>query len=177
MHAGDFHRILLHRLAIADQRPFRRGAAHVERQQVGEGEGASVMGAHKSAGGRTRFERAYRKAPGGVRCQRAAARPHDVQPALEPGAAKAVLQALEVTVEHRLRVCVDRRRRPALKLTHVRKHVGRSRDGDAGRRSLQEFGGALLVAGIGIGMQEAHGHRLHAHGHEPEAGGRDSVLV
>ena len=129
------------------------------------------------AGGRARFQSAHGKAACRLRGQRAATRAHDVEPAMETRRAQVVLEPFQIAVEHRAGERVDRRRGPALELAHVRKHVRRAGDEQAGGGFRQDLGGASLVRGVGVGVQEADSHRLDAQGQELLRRGPDAGLV
>src|SRR5204863_3415601 len=122
-----------------------------------EVEAAAMVSAHQYPGSRPRLERTYRKAPRRIGRERATAGGHDVEPAAEAARREALLEAFEVAVEHRLGERIDRRRRPALELAHVREHVGRGGDEQLRRRVAQDLRCASLVRRIGIGMEEADG--------------------
>ena len=146
------------RLTVADQADVRRRPAHVEADRL----------ARRPAPTRRRPRRqgptgaaAPGAPPPSSRRAHAAARLHHV------GLGQAALggrspQAAQVAAGHRAQVGVgDRRRRP-LVLPELGRDVDRRDDVDAGQRITQAAGHLALVAGVGVGVEQAHRDRLDA---------------
>src|SRR6185436_3755484 len=71
-------------------------------------------------------------------------------------------QEVEIALRERLDIGVDDRRRSALVLAYLRRHLGRKRNEEPRKLALDYFAGAPLVRRIGVGMQEDDRKRSHA---------------
>ena len=105
-----------------------------------------------------------------LRRHHAAVGAHDREIALEADAAQARLQALHIAADLRPDIGVHHRGRHPLELAVLAQDVVRQRQIDARHRLLDHRAGDALVLGIGVGVQEAHRHRLDAFGLERLAG-------
>ena len=160
MHPRDFERITLERPGLTHESTLGGGAAHVERQEIVDLERAPMMGRHQHAGRRARLEQAHRIAPRRRRLHRAAARGHDVEPALEAERRQPLLQAGQIAIDHRLDIGVHGRRGPALELARARQNVARGGDEELRELARDQRARRLFMRRIGEGMQEADRQRL-----------------
>ena len=111
---------------------------------------------------RPREERVDRQLAHRARRDRAAVRLHDARRVLDAEIADAALEALEIAVHDRHQARVHRRGRKALELAELGEHVARRAQIDLGPELLHERARALLVRGIGVGVQEADRDRFDA---------------
>ena len=79
-------------LPVRDQRDVGRGAAHVERHEIGNAEQIGAAPAARHAAGRSRQHRARGQPRGFLDRRHAAMRQHDEQTALEAGLGKTLLR-------------------------------------------------------------------------------------
>ncbi len=153
-------------LPFRNQRDVGRGAAHVERHEIGD---ADEIGAAPAAGHATRRARQHGaggKPRGFLHRGHAAMRQHDKQATLEAGLDQPLFQIGQIAPHHRLDIGVHHRSRNALIFLDLRQHVAGTRDVDAGQGGAQPLDRRKLMRGVEIGMQETHGdgictRRLH----------------
>ena len=150
------------RRAVLDQTHLRRGPAHVERDDpIEPGEACEKRGRH-GASRRTRFDQADRKFPRLLHGRDAAARQHDVEPARKADGAELCFQPVEIAAHQRLHIRVGAGRAGALELADFGRDLRRERQRKVRIDAANDAGGAPLVRGIAIGMQERDRNRLDA---------------
>ena len=146
------------RMQILDDGDIGRRAAHVERDDVPDPARARRPRRAEHAGGRTREHRVDGRADRPRDAAHAAAGPHHAD-----ARAGHVLDATQVPLEDGLYVRVQRRRRRALVLTELGKHVARHRDRDIRAEHLaDELGHALLVRRVRVGVEQTDGDAVDA---------------
>ena len=171
MLAGDRRRAHLVLLgdaggAVLDEARLGRGAAHVEGHQVPAPQPAAERprGDHpRGRAGLDHEDRLGRRRPEGVD---AAAALHQQQGGLQPRFAQARLDALQVAGHGGPDAGVDHRGAGPEVLAEVGGHLAGEGDGLGAEALPQDLAGALLVGGIGVGVEEADGDRFHALGLE-----------
>ena len=142
------------RLAVRDQRDVERGAAEIAGDEIVEAGGAGERRARDHAGRRAGQRGAHRKPARGRGRHDAAVRLHDVDACAVLSCASACFQLGDVGGDDRLQVGVDRRRGGALELADLGQHLVRGGDVVV-RPDLAHRGErALLVLGIGVGIDE-----------------------
>jgi hypothetical protein len=143
-------------LAAGDQAGLGGGAAHVERDQVGEAELRPGDARRDNPGGRAALDRHRRHAQPLRDVEHAAARPHDVkrrQPELGSGA----LQPAEIGGEQRSDIGADAGRAETLELADLRQDLAGEIDADPGQSSPQLFAEPALVGVVEERKQQADG--------------------
>ena len=120
-----------------------------------------MLGADDSRG-RTTLDDAGRILRDRIGVQDAATRLHHHQPASDAGAPDLGDHGAHVMPDRRADVGVDDRGGGALVFELLGQHVHRERDEGAGKHLAQQLAGALLVGGVGIGVQVADCDRLDA---------------
>src|SRR5581483_4888552 len=105
----------------------------------------------------------HRLAHAGGRAGHAAVRLHDQQRRLHALAVEGVAQHAHVAAHRRHHRRVERGGHGALELAKLRQDLGRQRDQHARVFLGQDRLHALLVDRVGVGVQEHHRHRGHAH--------------
>ena len=154
------------RHGVLDQADVGRGAAHVVGDEVGMARGAAGIGRRHHARGRARHHGVDRRQRDELRRRRAAVALHHQDVAVEALAQKLQAQAREIAVEHGLHRGIDRRRHAALVLAILRQDGVARRDVAVGPQRMDDLGGALLVRGIDVAVQEMDDHGLAAHGEQ-----------
>ncbi len=128
--------------------------------------GAAGIGRRHHARGRARHHRVHRRLGDELRGGRAAVALHHQDVAVEALAHELEAQAREVAVEHRLDRGVDRRRHAALVLAILRQDGVAGRDVGVGPQGMHDLGGAPLVRGIDVAVQEMDHDGLAAQGQQ-----------
>ena len=151
------------RHGVLDQADVGRGAAHVVGDEVGMARGAAGIGRRHHARGRARHHGVHGRERDELRRRRAAIALHHQDVAVEALAQKLQAQAREIAVEHGLHRGIDRRRHAALVLAVFRQDGVAGGDVAVGPQRMDDLGGALLVRGIDVAVQEMDDHGLAAH--------------
>ena len=147
------------RLAVDDQADVAARSAHVQRDCLPAVRGTRHVRAADRAAGDAR-EQQVRGALARLVRERVAAVRLQQRPA--PGHALLVERrrdAVDVALEERLRVRVDRGRRPALVLAPDRCDLVRERHRQVGKALAQQLAGRSLVIRIEVGEEQAHRDR------------------
>ena len=147
-------------LAVVDERDVGRGAAHVEPDGVPEAarrrDVASGDRARRDAGaGEPESEPGRRPWR-----HHAAARVQKEQVSVVAAFGQPLAEAADVAADEGREDGVRDRGREALVLEDLRQHLARRGHGHAGQLLLEELAHPLLVLGVGVGVDEADGHRL-----------------
>ena len=154
------------RPSVLHQADVGRGAAHVEGDQVLEARARRLARRADHAGGRAGIERgdgalAHRRGR-----QASAVRLHHREAAREAGLGQPVLEAVQVAIDHRLHIGRQQRRRGALELAELARHLMAAGDQHAGQRLGDQRRQPLLMRGIGVGVEQADRDRAIAAGLE-----------
>ena len=168
------------RLAAVDRTELRSRTTHVKGEQVLLTFFPADNTAHHHAGCRTGLNDTDRHVSCQLRRDQARIRLHDEDVAFDPTFLQRAFEISKVAVDDRFHVSVGERRAEALKLTHLRRDLGRNRN-----RHVRMFGDdgvthQSLMAAVGIGMDEGHRCRLVAPirdglDHARDAGGIDRL--
>ena len=157
--AADHALALARRLAADDRADVGGGAAHVERNRVGEAGASRDVRRTDRAGRRARQQRPGRVRGGFGQGDHAAGRPHH-EWLRQPGGAGRHPQPAEVAGHDRPEVRVGGRRRGALVLANLGRDLVRGNDMRSWMPAAQLRRDGALVVGMGIRMEQADGDRL-----------------
>ena len=146
--------------AALDDRAFRRGAAHVEGDQVRNAERLAIGAGADAAAHRPRFDQRYGFAQRALDRQHAAIGAHHVERALEPAFAEAPFQPRRIGRHARADDGVRRRRAAALVFVPFAGELGAGGHVDPGEPRPQALGDGAFVAVVAIGVEEGDRHRL-----------------
>ena len=163
--AIDLEGAALQRLAVVDQADLGGGAAHVEGQDAALAALERDAAGQDGAAGRPGLDEAYREAGGRLEAGEAAARGHQVDRlGRSPARRSARSSRPQVARHQRLHVGVGDGRGGALVLARLRADLATTGVTLMPRTDLgQDRADALLVRGIGVGVDQRHGDRLDAH--------------
>ena len=151
----------LDRVAAAlDHGAFRRGAAHVERDQVVDAERAAERGGADAAADRARLDQRDRLAAAALGRDHAAVRAHQQERAGEPAGAQLAVEIRDVAAHLRPHIGVGGDRRGALVLVPLAGELGAGGDEHVGQELAQCLGRRLLVRRVDVGVDEADRQRL-----------------
>ncbi len=143
--------------AAFDDRCLGGGAAHVERDDVGQLLGARQRLRAHHAARRPRLDDVHRALDRrGVRGQ-SAARLHQQQAGGDPGLVQTLAQRTQIARHHRHDIRVHHRGGRALVLLDLRQHLAREADRQARRALRDDVADRQLVNRVGVGVQQAHG--------------------
>ena len=164
-------------LAVADHADVEGRAAHVHRQDVARAHG--VADVERTGGRRCRPGADEVDDPRDAVVDRLdqPVREHHQQVAREALLGQARHEGAQVALDDRAAVGRDDRGREALVLAPYRQDLVRGRDVRVGQHLAGDLAGAPLVGRVGVGVQEADDHRLHALRLEALGGGTRLGLV
>ena len=165
------------RLGAFDQAEVGRGAAGVERHQVGKSGDLGDDGAAERARGRPGKRRRDRLAHDLVGAGDAAARLHDQKRLLVELLPQLVADVVEIAAHMRLDERIDQRRHRPLVFAVFGKHVGRERKRAARIFLRHDLSRASFMRGVGVGVHEAYADRGNALGAKEARGGAHARLV
>ncbi len=148
-------------LAAEHHRDVGAGAAHVEREEVGVAAGGGHEAGSDHAAGRAREDAGRRAARGGVDVEHAARGLHH-QRRRQAGGLEPAAEPAKVRAQRGREVGVGHRGREALVLAELARDLARERDVQLGARGQERRADLALVRRVGVGVQQAHGHRLDA---------------
>jgi hypothetical protein len=150
------------RFAAADETHVCTRAADIDGDQIVE-PGRLADPSHSDHAGRRPGQRGVdRLRPHDVGADDAAVGLHDRQRCSDPSGAQLLHQARDVAADERLHVGVEDGAHRPLELAEHRQHLAGQRHGAARVLLTEQRGGAPLVRGVGVAVQEAHGDRAHA---------------
>ena len=150
------------RLARCDQRHVETGPAHVAGDEIG------MAGLHADprrgdrSGGRTGHDGVYGEIGGHAGRHHAAIPLHDEKIVGQPRTAQVLGETAEITRHDRLHVAVERCRAAALEFTHLAQYLATQGHKPIGPDFPRNFGAALLMRWVGVGMDEMDYQRLGA---------------
>ena len=148
--------------ALVDHAGLGGGAAHVERDGVGEADRVAQHLGADDARGRSRFQHADAGAPRVVHVEQPAGRLHDQEVAAEARVAEMRLHLGEIGLHARADIGVGRGGRGALVLAVLLAELVRGGDEQLREFLLHDLLRADLVRRVAVGVQEQDGDRLHA---------------
>ena len=158
-------------LVALDDRRLGGGAAHVEGDQVGLAEAGSHLRRADHAGGGARLDAVHGLARGQLDRHQPAVGLHHGHRRVGAGAAQLGDQPLQVTLHHRPDVAVDDGGAGALVLARFGQQLAGQGDVHGGQGGAERLAYALLVRGVGVGVQQAdrdgRDARLANRGHRP----------
>jgi hypothetical protein len=163
MHPGDLELVRHERPAPMDETGLGRGAPHVEGHEIRDPEMTAVEHGGQAAAGRSRLDEPHGHPLSLLGGGEIPTRGHDVH-GRRAGArtGQSLPEPAEIASRQRLDVGVQDSGRGALVLADLGKHLVRRRHGDTGQRSPHHLGGASLIRGVAVGVEETDGHRLDA---------------
>jgi hypothetical protein len=147
------------RLGAFDQAEIGRGAAGVERHEIGKAGNVRDHRAAQRTGGRPGERGRDRLAQNLLGTRDAAARLHD-QERLFAQRPELVVHALEIAIEIRLDESIDQRGHRPLVLAVFRQHGAGQRQHRLGIFLGHDFRHTALMRVVGVGMQQADADRL-----------------
>ena len=147
------------RLAAGDGTELGRGAAHVEAQEVVLIDKIAPPARRGHAAGRAGFEHTDREFPRHVCREHPATGVHDIEFTREATFAQALADLGEIGVDQGLYVGIGRCRTCPLVLLDLRQHIGGQRHREFRGLGRKHLSNGAFVLGIGVGIQQAHGHR------------------
>ena len=165
------------RLGIADQGDVGRGAAHIVADEVAETGAPAGIGSGDDTRGRPRHHGLCRVARDETGRDHAAIAVHDQEVAGIAAPGKLDTQSFDITLEDRTYRGVDRRRDATLELTRFRQQRVTHRDVTVRPDFGGDVGGAALMRGIGVRVQEVNDQRFAASLDESAGSGTNLVLV
>ena len=158
-------------LAALDDGRLGGGATHVEADQLGLAEAGAHLGRADHARGRPRLDAVHGLARGQLDRHQPTVGLHHGHWGVYAGAAQLGDQALEVALDHRPDVAIDDGGAGALVLARFGQQLARQGDVESGQLGAERVADALLVGGIGVGVQQGDRHggdaRLPHRGHRP----------
>ena len=160
--ACDLERARGLRLAIVDQADLRGGAAHVERQHVGDAAFARDGGGEDCATGGTAFHQADRETTGGFDRGQAAARQHQEHRCRYLEATQPVRKIAQIARHQRLHVGVGDRGGEAFPLAHLGRHFAGKRYRNIRQCFSQNVAGTAFVHRVDKGVEETDGDAFDA---------------
>ena len=161
---GGTHR----RHPVVDRPELGGGAAHVEAHYMACPFFLPHLRAHQHPGRRAGFDDADRIGTGKDAGHQPAIGLHDRQPGRHLEPAQRRLQRGEIALDQRRHIGIGDRGAGALVFAVFRRDHARQCHADPRSVLRQDLAHAPLMAAIGIGVQEHHGHRLVAAlGHQP----------
>ena len=165
------------RFAVAHQAGLRRGAAHVERDDVAEAELFADARRRDDAADGTGFHHRHRTGRRHFGRHHPAVRAHDRQLAGKARTGKPRFQVLHIAADPRPDIGVDHRGRQPLELAIFAQDVVRQRQIGVRQRLADHVANDPLVRRVDVGVQETDSDRLDAFGGEHAAGLGDARLV
>ena len=171
--AADLVFRCLEHLTVLDDGGLGGGATHVQGHQVGHLEATSQVEGPHHAGCGAGLDAVDRALHGDAGGGEAAVGLHDGQGHGDSHLLQPLDQQAKVTLHHRADVAVDDGGAGALVLLHLRQQVGGQRQDQIRRTLAHRLGHGLLVVGVGVGMQQAHGDRLDTAVHNRLRGALD----
>jgi hypothetical protein len=153
---------LYQRFAVLDQAQLRRGAAHVETQQVRGAVASAEERRGQRAGGGAGFQHLHGVADDFGRVGQSAVGQHQQQGRADALGRQTVRQALDVAGGERLDVGAGDGGGDAVELADFRRRLVRGRHMQAGRPASDGLGRLLFVRGVGVRMQEHDADRGRA---------------
>ena len=155
IHARDLEVVAELRLALLDETRLCGRPAHVETEQAIELQPLRVPGAGERTGGRTGLDHSDRIPRRDLRRHDATVRKHDEQPAAEPLFIEPALELVEIRPDHRHCRGVAGGRDHARVFTDLWRDIARRAHRDI-ELLREQRGNLVLVAGVGVTMEQTH---------------------
>ena len=160
--AVDLERAAEKRLAVVEQADLRGGAAHVETDDPAFAHAFRHVSGKDRAARRSGLDQPHRKRRGGSDGDKAAARGHQQAGAGKPGVGETRLHVPQIAAHDRLDVGVGDGRGLALVFADLRTDLRRQRHRHRREPFAHDGADALLVGGVGIGVEQPHRDASHA---------------
>ena len=170
-HRGDFG------AAILDHAGLGGGAAHVERDHIGQARAFGKQRRRQPAAGRPAFEKSDREVTRGFQRNKPACGMHQPQRTRKTFLVQRLFQFGQIPVHQGLHEGVGAGGDTALVFAHLGHDIARNRDRDGGKFLANDFGGAAFMFRVRIGMQKDNRNCLAALRNQFLRGGAYRVFI